>query len=166
METLNELITAHFNPDPDITARAVFDAAGVPQKWRELFYRVVRDECRRSARTIVRLHERGIDADADEFSPLATTTTTTPNERPSPGVTIRNGETTAVVYLADRMYCGPDHQWVLKGAATAQQWESRAAYLDAQARGIAETRNDCIAVAKYLRDAGADCLNDLEQVAA
>ena len=161
MSTLAELIADHFDPDPDVTTAAVFAAAGVPQKWRDMFYQVVRDECRRSARTVVRRHERGVD-DADQFDTPGATQETTPSVG-TPLVCHIDGVT---VFLADRMFCGLDHGYIDKGDATAAQWEARAGFLGAQAAGITKTMDECITVAKHLRDTGADSLAALELVSA
>mgnify|MGYP000045609643 CR=1 FL=1 len=161
MSTLAELIADHFDPDPDVTTAAVFAAASVPQKWREMFYQVVRDECRRSARTVVRRHERGVD-DADQFDTPDANRDPTPN-RETRRVCHIGGVT---VFLADHIFCGMKHGNVLKGDATADQWEARAAFLGAQVAGISKTMDECITVAKHLRDTGADSLAALELVSA
>jgi len=57
--SLNETIDAHQMGDPDKTAAAVFGALNVPAKWADLFYGVVRDECRRRSRSFIRDLETG-----------------------------------------------------------------------------------------------------------
>jgi len=161
MKTLAELIADHLDPDPDVTAAAVFAAAGVPQKWRKMFYQVVRDECRRSARNVVRSRERGVDDD-DQFDTPDTMVATPAIDAPCRVCHI-DGVT---VFLADRMFCGMDHGYVDKGDATAAQWEARAVFLGAQVAGITKTMDECITVAKHLRDTGADNLAALELVSA
>ena len=159
-ETLTALISRHFDPDPDVTTIAVFEAARVPEKWRTLFYTVVRDECRRQSRQIVRLHERGLTD--EERSLTATTSEPTSMGATSPWVNV-NART---VYLADRMCINSDGVYVLKGAATADQWMQRAAYLSTFRDGLNVTIDDCVAVAKYLIDVDLECLNDLQEDAA
>lgn len=157
MTTLNEYIDQHFDPDPDVTASAAFDAMGLPDKWRTMFYGVVRDECRRQARTIVRNHERG---SSDELDTQPTTMSSETMTRASAACRVNE----RTIWLNDRMYCGLHFGYAVKGDATAEQWEARAVYLASQMDGIARTRDECVEVAKFLRDAGVDCLAALEAV--
>ena len=156
MTTLHELIDTHFDPDPDVTTSAVFAAAGVPEKWRALFYGVVRDECRRSARNVVRHFERAkIDQPgAIDFAD--------PTRLPPPVGYIAG----VAVHLSHTMFCGLKHGDVVKGSATVEQWEARAEYLSAQIAGTTRTMNECMAVADALRSAKVECVNELMAVAA
>ena len=157
-DTLKDLIAAHFDPDADVTAQAVFKAAKVPKKWRDLFYLVVHDECRRSARLLVRSHERGLYFDTPD--PTTQDTATIPH---TPGLVCHIDDVS--VFLADSMFCGLKYGHVNKGSATAPQWDARADYLDCQIAGTMRTRDECVTVAEFLRDAGVACLADV-QVAA
>ena len=156
---LSELIRDHYDADPDVTARAVMDVAGVPLKWRQLFYGVVRDECRRMSRSVVRNHERFVDSEVSPWEPI---------DGPSPisvsAPTVQINQ--QAVYLADRMCIGADGTYVLKGDATANEWLMRADFLATLRDGMSRTIDDCVEVAKFLADAGADSLNDLVAVAA
>jgi hypothetical protein len=160
MSSLLDLIHEHYDPEPDVTVAAVFAAAHVPEKWQTFFYAVVRDECRRQSRRVVRLHERGLTD--EELSPTGTMSEPTATMTPSPWVNV-NART---VYLADRMCINSDGVYVLKGEATADEWMQRAAYLSTFRDGLNATIDDCVAVAKYLIDVDLECLNDLQEDAA
>ena len=64
MSALHALIREHECDDPADTAAAVMSAIGLAKRHRDLFFPLLRDECRRLARSAARIAERGtIDLD-------------------------------------------------------------------------------------------------------
>lgn len=146
--TLRDTIDACQTGDPDVTVAAVFDRLACPAKWRELFYGVVRDECRRLARYAV----------LDNIA-AATGGQWHPDDHSSTA----SGRGS---FLAERMYCGPEHGHVVIGEATVEQIQCRiAAQLRLRSGIDADIERLRLWVAEIVA-AGATCLNDVYAQAA
>lgn len=143
MSDLHDLIAEHMDGDPDSTAAAVFSAANVPAKWRNLFYAVVRDECRRMARSY--------------------TVSTIIGAASNHGA----GDTQAVDdagrsdFLAASIYCGPERGYVPLGEMTVADHEARIAMQVRLRGGIDADIERHRTWVDQLVAAGATCLNDL-----
>ncbi len=149
MPNLNELIDQMSNGDPDETASAVFDALGCPQKWRDMFGPLVRNECRRSIRSDVRAHEN---------SPSDHGTSDTQERRVAGGIN-------RAEYLADR-FCIGRGKHVVWGEATVQDHRDRIAFLASLRNGIDNTIARHAEAIDIIEAAGVSCLNDVLAVAA
>ena len=147
--SLSELIASNWDPDPDVAAAAVIAAARVPKKWADLFYAVLRDECRRSARNVVRAHEHQI---AEPGTRLCA--------KPIRDPSLVRFVAGYMVYRGDRMYTG--ERYVLKGVATVDEWRQRSLYLGRFRDGIDRTINECEHIIATLSSAGVACIDDLE----
>lgn len=138
MVALSQLIDQHATGDPDATAAAVFDALRCPDKWRELFYGVVRDECRRRYRSTVREFEGQSMTDAPSG--------------------IASGSRTA--YLAERFYNGTKYvEW---GTATVEDHLNRITYLTMLRGGIDVTIARHEQAVAEITAAGVACLAEIE----
>ena len=139
---LNELIDEHQTNDPDETAAAVFDAVACPAKWRELFYKVVRDECRRQARNLVRhIEATGGHRRDDTHTGSAA-----------------GGSRTA--FLATKFYNG--EKYVTWGEATTVDHEGRIASLSRLAGGINTTIGRHRDAIERIVARGVTCLDELD----
>lgn len=150
---LHDLIAEHQTGDPDLTAAAVFDAVKLPGKWRDLFYAVVRDECRRTARHIVRGLESGT-GQGDDGTLHATAGATS----------IYYPKDQRDDFLSQRFYTGTEY--VTWGEATVDHHRERIAYLATLRNGIDATITRHADAVEQIESAGASCLNDIEAVAA
>ncbi len=149
---LHDLIAEYQSGDPDLTTAAVFDAVKLPGKWRDLFYAVVRDECRRTARHHVRgleggtghnrIGDPGSSAGVSSISPVAERTR----------------------FLASGFYTGSKR--VSWGEATVEEHRERIAFLATLRNGIDATIARHAAAVEQIESAGASCLNDIEAMAA
>lgn len=144
MSALREAIDANQTGDPDTTTDAVFDALGVPAKWRSVFGQVVRDECRRTMRAYVRdLENHPADHNGpDTHAPVVG------------GVDSRSS------YLSQRFYNGTEY--VTWGAATVADHQGRIDFQTMLKNGInvdIERHREAIAL---IVEAGRTCLADLD----
>ena len=137
---LHETIDAYQSGDPDVTAAAVFDALNVPTKWANLFYGVVRDECRRRSRSFVRDLETG-QIRSETQSGYA-------------------GSGSRASLLESAFYDGTSYvQW---GEATIEQHQGRIIFQSAMRDGInADIARHFDAVKAIQSTPGATCLNDV-----
>ena len=152
MADLAGYIGDNLDPDPDVTAGAVMDAAGVPRKWRALFWPVVHEECRRRYRAVVHAHEN------DKTPPgqgECDAQSTTVGER----LVIVTGDTERRIFLTDRMALD-DGRFVVKGDATVADWESRIRLLTKGRDGLQVSIDYCVDVADFLRGQKVSTLND------
>jgi hypothetical protein len=142
---LYELIEQHATGDPDETAAAVFDAMGLPTKWRDVFHRVVRDECRRRYRSAVRDMEHGhpfSETQEEAAEPMSRT-----------------------AFLQSGFSIGGGRH-VTWGEATVEDHLARIAYLETFRTGIARTIAKHEQAVADITAAGVRCLAELEAVAA
>lgn len=149
---LHDLIAEYQSGDPDQTAAAVFDAVKLPSKWRDLFYAVVRDECRRTARH----HVRGLEANPSHNGIV--------DQGSSAGVASIAPKDQRDGFLSQRFYTGTEY--VTWGAATVEDHRERIAYLATLRNGIDATIARHADAVEQIESAGASCLNDIEAVAA
>ena len=141
---LHETIAKHHNGDPDETTVAVFDAIGLPPKWRLVFYSIVRDECRRQGRAAT----------------LALITETTDGQHDPD--THGSRAVSRPRWLVRRNYCGDDIGYVLLGQMTVEQHRGRIAFQSALRNGITADINrhaDWIELIESTPDAA--CLDDV-----
>lgn len=143
MDDLRTLIRTYEQDTPDATADAVFDAVGCPQKWRDLFGPVVRDECRRLYRGAVRSAESHPDGHTCGDTQAATAV----------------GVTTRTDYLAQRFATG-DGRYVTWAEATVDDHRSRIAMLATLRNGIDATIERHVDAIATITAAGARCLGD------
>lgn len=137
---LHETIDAYQSGDPDVTAAAVFDALNVPTKWANLFYGVVRDECRRRSRSFVRDLETGQALNETQMQ--------------------HAGSGSRASLLESAFYDGTSYvQW---GEATIEQHQGRIIFQSALRDGInADIARHFDAVKAIQSTPGATCLNDV-----
>ena len=152
MTEISEIIDQHQTGDPDETAAAVMDALEVPAKWRDLFYGLLRDECRRTLRGHVRGLERGNPGHREHGThPRVAGVAATP-------------AATRDAYLNARFYTGT--KYVTWGEATIEQHLERIAYLSKLQSGISDTIARHQHAVDVLVAAGADCLSHVTEEAA
>jgi hypothetical protein len=137
---LTELIASVATGDPDETAEAVFAAVNCPSKWRDLFYGVVRDECRRRYRlAAIQIEISGTDQTRHD------TQTGTVGAR--------------ISFLESRFYDGD--KYVTQGAALIPDHERRIAFQGVLRGGIdADIGRHRWAIDK-IKAAGVSCLNEI-----
>lgn len=142
VNALAEVIDRQQTGEPDATAAAVFAALKCPDKWRDIFYGVVRDECRRRYRTAVHALEGQSSPDTHSSSALGA----------------------RAAYLAERFYNGTEYvEW---GAATVEDHLARIAYLTTLRDGIDNTIARHEEAITRIASAGATCLDDIDMAAA
>ncbi len=151
MDKLTDLIHANEADDPTDTANAVCAAVGLPTKWRDLFFDLLRDECRRRMR---------VDARSAEASSWGGAHTR-PDTHPGNG-SPREDRTT---YLSTRFATG-DGRFVLWGEATIDDHRMRMEMLTRLRNGLDATIARHQSAIDLLVESGARCLNDLGEVAA
>jgi len=139
MKALHEYIADHQTGDPDTTAIEVFKAIGLPEKWRTIFYGVVRDECRRLSRNHVRDLEIGQSPTDTHGVPAD------PRSRTD--------------YLLERFYNGAEY--VLWGTATVDDHLGRIAFQESLRGGIERDIERHREAIEAILAAGVSCLNDL-----
>lgn len=139
MTTLNDYIHTHQTGDPDETVAAVFDAMALPEKWRSMFYRVVRDECRRQSRSFVRDMENG---------------QTGHDTNDCPAVSMSRA-----AYIAERFWNGT--RYVVWGEATVDDHLARIAFQSLLRDGINANIEHHRTAIKDIEDAGVTCLNEI-----
>jgi len=137
---LHETIDAYQSGDPDVTAAAVFDALNVPTKWANLFYGVVRDECRRRSRSFVRDLETGHGDDETHIA--------------------HAGSGSRASLYGAGFYHGDGYAtW---GEATIEQHQGRIIFQSALRDGInADIARHLEAIKAIQSTPGATCLNDV-----
>lgn len=142
MSALSDLIAENEQDDPGDTANAVFDALDVSPELRELFFPLLRDECRRHARIAARIAERSQPADTGDARSEA-----------------HDGGARAG-WLTKRRYTG--EHYVVLGEMTPDDHRARAAYLSTLAQGTLVTAGRHETWAEQIESAGATCLFDLD----
>lgn len=147
---LNMLISQHQTGDPDTTTEAVFDAVGLPPKWRKLFYPLVWNECRRMYRAVVRDIEHvssvegGPSPVVEEFEAIA-------GREP---VSRRD-------FLDAHFYTGS--VYVTWAKATVQDHRDRIAYLNKLRNGIRRSVGKHAEAIEVITKAGVSCLAELDE---
>ena len=118
MKDLHELIDEYRCDDPGDTTAAIFDAIRLPERYRSLFFAVVRDECRRMARsaTVANLNDTTDDQMFDETQ--------------SGSVVGR------VAWLSERIYCGGKRGYVAVGEMTVDDHLARIQFQQSLVNGI------------------------------
>ncbi len=117
MTNLHNIITESRCDDPSDTAWKVIDVIGLPKKFHELLYPLIRAECIRQHRYATRIAERvGIEG---EESPV--------NEQDEPTVSRTS-------FLAERFFNGSD--WVVWSLATVADHEGRIEFQASLKRGL------------------------------
>ena len=152
MSAIRKLIDEHQTGDPDETCKAVMDATGIAKKHRDLFWPLLRDECRRLARTAVRDAERG---DINDSHP-------DPGHTPGDTHSALAGVGVRADFLNKRIYTG-NGNYVLWGEATVEDHQSRVAYLASLRNGIDDTIQLHVEAMELIEAAGVTCLNDLHE---
>ena len=138
--SLRETIDAQQMGDPDETAGAVFNALNVPAKWADLFYGVVRDECRRRSRSFIRDLEAGQTPPENQIMPA--------------------GSGSRVTLLESSFYNGT--QYVKWGEATVDDHQGRIDHQTVMRGGIdADIARHGAAIDSIKSTPGATCLNDV-----
>ena len=149
MSNIHDLIRTHECDDPADTAAAVMDSIGLAKKHRELFFGLLRDECRRLARSATRIAERS---------------NAVGQKHRDTHVSDADGEIMSrAQWLARNTYNG--EEYVCVGEMTVDDHRKRAAYLSAMAGGLNRTADRHLAWAEQLEAAGVRCLNELEAAA-
>jgi hypothetical protein len=146
VSSLTELIREHQTGNADETAAAVFTALGCPQEWRDIFYLVVRDECRRLYRYHVAAAERASASDGAMAR-------TEPNDAPP----LARG-----TFLTEHFYTGD--RYVLWGTATVDQITSRINFLRKQIYGMESSVELLKNALTHIVGNGVSCLNELSYV--
>jgi len=143
--SLNELIKAHASADPTAAALAVFADLGCPPKWQEVFFSLVRHECRNQYRATVR------DLEAEP-----TTVVTTSESKTDPSARSE--------FLTYHFYNG--EKWVLWDTATVDDHEKRIAYQLTLRNGIDRDIEKHRWAIQQITAAGVTCLADLNEAAS
>jgi hypothetical protein len=118
MNDLHELIDEYRCDDPGDTTAAIFDAIRLPERYRSLFFAVVRDECRRMARSATVANLNG----------------TTDDQALS-----ASHETYVVgraAWLSERIYCGGKRGYVTVGEMTVDDHLARIQFQQSLVNGI------------------------------
>lgn len=145
MSTLHELIRDHEQDSPEDTAAAVCAAVSLPAKWRDLFFDLLRDECRRNMRQDTRR--------AEAISAAGGHGSHDPHGSTAPGPEIDRDD-----YLSHRFYNGD--RYVLWGDATVDDHRGRIDFLSKLRNGIDETIERHQEAIDLLVATGARCLNE------
>ena len=146
MKDLNELIDEYRCTDPADTTRAIFDAVRLPDRYRQLFFAVVRDECRRTARahTVASFSDTTDDHSGHDTHKLS--------------VVGRVG------FLTENIYCGAEHGYIPLGEMTVEHHQARIVFQASLANGIQrdiQRHQDWI---DEIVEANVSCLNDLHPI--
>jgi hypothetical protein len=149
-ESLTSLIHTYECDDPSDTAKAVMDFVKMSKRHRELFFALLRDECRRLSRSATRIAER---ANATDRFVHDTQTADV------------GGDIEAMSrpeWLRRRIYCGPLFGYVITGSATVEQWRARIDFLASYRNGITQTISVAESLIAQIEAARVECLFDLE----
>ena len=139
---LYQIIDDNVTGDADLDAKTIIDLLEVPAKWAEVFFPLLKIECRRRYRALVSAAEHSNEK----------------AKHPTPG-------DDRSAYLNKRFAVG-DGRYVLWGEATIEDHRSRIAMLTSLRNGIDDTIDRHNQAVKILITAKATCLNDIEAVAA
>lgn len=143
-EDLHELIEQHRCDDPADTTAAIFDAIRLPERYRSVFFAVVRDECRRMARhaTVANLSGTTDDHMSHETN-----------------VSHVVGR---AAWLSERIYCGHHRGYVAIGEMTIEDHLARIQFQQSLVNGISrdiERHQEWIA--QIQATPNAVCLDDV-----
>lgn len=155
MKTLHELIETHRTDDPYDTTIAIFDAIKLPERWRSLFFSVVRDECRRTSRSLA---VAAMSGKADSSTITDTTDDHSAHDTQGQSVVGRVG------FLAENVYCGAQYGYIKLGEMTVEHHEARIAFQSSLCNGIERDIERHRTWIDQITEAGATCLNDLQIV--
>lgn len=146
MKELRELIDAHRCVDPSDTTIAIFDAIRLPDRWRTLFFAVVRDECRRSAR-------------ADTVASFSDTTDDHGISDDQQHLVVGR-----VGFLTENIYCGAEHGYIPLGEMTVEHHQARIMFQRSLSLGIERDIDRHQAWIDEIVEANVSCLNDLHPI--
>jgi len=118
MNDLHELIEQHRCDDPADTTAAIFAAIRLPERYRSLFFAVVRDECRRMARYATVANLTGTTDDQGQY------------ETQCVSVVGR------AAWLSERIYCGGERGYVVIGQMTVEDHLARIQFQQSLVNGI------------------------------
>lgn len=141
--TLTEIIEANMMDTPDDTARAVMNAVSLPQKWRDLFGSIIRDECRRLMR-------------AETLAIIESPHTADHDPRDSQSTSVGR-----VGWLSARISLGGEHGYRLLGEMTVEDHLLRIDMMTRYRNGIQRDIDRHQGYIDELRAAGAATLFDL-----
>lgn len=151
MSAIHEVIRDNEQDTPEATAEAVCAAIGLPAKWRDLFFPLLRDECRRTIRVAARLAE----SSPDDYGQAPTAAHN--------GSAGSSGDRTS--YLSERFATG-DGRYVRWGEATVADHTMRVEMLAKLRGGIDATIGRHLEAIELLNTTGARCLDETTAVAA
>lgn len=141
MAELIELIEKCWQDDPSDTATAVMDEISMPEPFRSMFIPILRGECVRQARAIVRETEQRATGGA---KPATSASTRSASHRTLLENRFFNGET-----------------YVLYGDATIEDHEGRIKYQRSFRDGIDRDIQLHRRVISIIKNAGATCLREV-----
>lgn len=162
--TLYALINEHNDGNPDTTAEAVWRATHCPAKWRALFFPLVRDECRRRIRGVVRFLEQHPDRRAEA---IKVAQPIDPPPRSLVGVPDLEGDRKLPInsrraFLSERFYTGV--KYVAHGEATIEDHEGRIAFQLELRGGIDDDIVFHWTAIELIQRTGVTCLNEVPDV--
>lgn len=155
MKTLHELIEIHRTDDPYETTIAIFDAIRLPERHRSLFFAVVRDECRRTFRSLA---VSAMSGKADSLTITGTTDDHNGVDDHRISVVGRAG------FLTENIYCGATYGYIRLGEMTVEHHEARIGFQTSLCNGIERDIERHRNWIDRITEAGATCLNDLQIV--
>lgn len=168
---IHDLIREHLDPNASVTAQRVFDALGVPHRWRVLFEPLVAREAAAIYRDIVSVREdrffHGSSRRVGDHPEIGVDSP--PSRSDEPGVP-GDAEAADIAgkcrdLFASLIYCGPTFGHVRWGEATVEALRHRAVWYRKMASGYTSKAADAEFAIDLIERAGVTCLQEIPDIA-